>query len=121
MSTLAVQLENHKSGCSYEMAAVYIKGKRRIIGKNRLTSPAHLKHDIYPYMAGQHAELNVVIRATSRLRGGTLYITGVRASRSRNQMLNTRPCKYCMHVLLTSTDINAIVFFQDGIMVKELL
>lgn len=121
MSSLTLQLEDHRSGCSYEMAAVYIKGKRRIIGKNRLTNPAHLKHEIYPKIAGMHAELAAVLQSTTHLKGGTLYVTGVRATRSRNQMLNTRPCKYCMHVLLTSTDINSIVFFKDGIMVKELL
>lgn len=121
MQALTTRLIDHVSGCSYEMAAMWVKGSRYIVGKNRLTSPAHLKHPHYPKIHGRHCETHVVLLAPERLRGGTLYITGVRSSRNRNQMLTTKPCKHCMKVILTDTDIRTLVYWHEGEMVKELL
>lgn len=108
------------------MVALWVKGKRRIYGCNMLNDPGHLKSDLYPKIAGRHAELHVSILAKcmgslgQELRGGTLYIAGVRSTRSRNVMSNTSPCKYCRE-LLTDTKIKYLVYFVDGQLVKETL
>lgn len=112
---------NHISGSSYEMQALWVKGKRRVKGSNLLSEPARRHHDVYPEIHGRHCELHVWVRAERAgisLKGGTLYITGANA-RNRNVMANTAPCKHCRFVLQENTKISALVYYKDGILVKE--
>lgn len=108
----------HSSGGSYDMVAMFVKGKRRVIGYNRLNDPASVHCDGYKAINGRHAELNVkelCERAGIDMRGGTLYIVGVRGV---NQMLNTAPCEMCRG-WLNDTKIKRFVYFNEGQLIKE--
>lgn len=116
--------EVETSGCAYDMAASWVKGKKRIVGVNRLSDPAMLKHKDYSVFHGRHAELHVYIQGFKSLgfplKGGTLYITGVRATNS-NLMNNTAPCDRCRKIITEETKIKYLVYWLDGKLVKELL
>lgn len=104
------------------MAACWIKGKRRIIGRNRLTDPARLKRSYYTEIHGRHCELHVVLKSQwlgQSLKGGTLYVTGVRSKNGR-LMSTTEPCRHCRK-LIAETQIKYLVYWRDHTLIKELL
>ena len=106
------------------MLSLYVKGKTRILGSNKLTNPAHISHSRYPLIHGRHAELHVWVQAEKfgiNLKGGTLYVTGTTAKEHKNRMQTTKPCKHCSFVLRENTNISSLVYLQHGDLVKESL
>ena len=104
------------------MTAAYVKGNRRIVGKNQTRVPGHAKHEIYPDFCGRHAELHVYLQAKKsgvKMKRGTLYVAGVNLNRKRTTMANTRPCEFCRELLERHTDIRFIVYIKDGVYIKE--
>lgn len=106
------------------MAAAWVKGSRRVVGRNQNRVRGHLKHDIYPEFMGRHCELHVILecnRHKIEMSGGTLYVVGIRRNRQRNIMANTKPCKYCTEMIAKHTSIRSIVYISDDVIVKEFL
>lgn len=96
------------------MVAVLCDPKPIIVGFNDLNNPASLKHDSYPAACGMHAELSLWHQAAGRLQGGTVVVAGV-VSKSRNEMSNTTPCRYCASLL---EDVRWIICNLNGTVVK---
>lgn len=106
--------ESHDSGGSYSMVAMLCDPKPIIIGYNDLNNPAFLKHDSFPQECGMHAELSLWHQAAGRLQGGTVVVAGV-VSKSRNEMVNTTPCRYCASLL---SEVRWIICNLEGKIVK---
>lgn len=108
--TLVGTTRSHCSGGSYSMIAMWSKGSRVAVGKNRLDRLAHTLDNGYPEISGVHAELDLWRLNTDGLRGGTVYIAGT-LSGTKSAMTNTRPCKYCVPILM-QLGVRHVVFFS---------
>jgi len=114
--TLVGTTRSHCSGGSYSMIAMWSKGSRVAVGKNRLDRLAHTLDNGYPEISGVHAELDLWRLNTDGLRGGTVYIAGT-LSGTKSAMTNTRPCKYCVPILM-QLGIRHVVFSLDSEVTK---
>ncbi len=105
---------NHDSGSTYDMVAMYAKGSLRLLGGNQLNRPANTISELYPDWRGVHAELDLwltIHKMDREIRGGTVYVAG-KKSQSKICLSTTKPCVYCAAILV-STKINFVVFYHD--------
>jgi tRNA(Arg) A34 adenosine deaminase TadA len=120
MKEMALVAGARSSGGSYDMVCWHVKGSRVLAAGNRLNRAAHPQWKGYPRDCGTHAELALWWRAkTTRwsLRGGTVYITGVKARNDR-VMTTTKPCEYCVAVL-AEAKVGWVVYWFRGKLQKK--
>lgn len=106
----------HRSGGTFDVVALLIDGKERVLGKNRLCRPADTIYDGFkdewegPYWCGVHAELDCY-RRRPRVRNGFIYVVG---ARSGSRILSTtKPCPSCQ-VVLHEMGVRWAVYYLDG-------
>lgn len=114
--TLVATTRNHNSGGSYSMIAMWSKGSRIAVGKNRLDRLANTLDNGYPEISGVHAELDLWRLNTGGLKGGTVYIAGT-LSGTKSAMTNTRPCRYCVPIL-AQLGVRHVVFMLNSEVTK---
>lgn len=98
------------------MIALAINKTQRVWGRNRLDRNASTLTDSYKPLAGIHAELDCW-RQNRRMKGGTIYIGGVR---NGTVMPNTRPCPPCV-AIISEMGIRWAVFNVEGEPIKMLV